>query len=275
MSAEKIIVEIDSWCDADPATLMADLSDTGVIGVLVKVSQGTKWVSGHAPAFCREAVKAGLLVGALHYLEPTKNDPIAERSFALNNLPPAHFALGVVFEIDAMPVVDAYQYGISLEALLVDTETAGFETGLRCTGATLAQISGAPWRAKWWAAGLLESTTAVPFAVEDERPVAVPGGDRLTAYGVTNIRGLNFGASETAPAAASGPQSVPVDPTTPEAREDRAWAGTDAGIAARHAAPETPVGDPDDDEPDPAEVDTDQVPADWRAGLLADLDRAE
>src|SRR5271170_6673967 len=108
------VVEIDSFTDDSEESFYDDLADEGVVGVLVKVSQGDRWLLHDAPEKVRRALAAGLHLGALHYLEPGRASLEAQRLYFTGNLPVASYALGLVLELDDLGGREAYEIAAEL-----------------------------------------------------------------------------------------------------------------------------------------------------------------
>jgi hypothetical protein len=273
MTASRVVVEVTSFnMPADTAEYQS-MADNGAVGVVFKVSQGLTWRWPAADDHLEAARDAGLLVGVLHYLDPRAGDPRPEVAALVERLSPGVYELGVILEIEPPLGDDLFGFSQALMVALDGLEASGHRAGLRCDGATLATVTGAPWAARWWCGETSEMTAAVPFATwvgdcpvdGDER---WPGGYRLTS-----VRGLNIGGAVVVPAAPETPvTAIPGAPTSPLAAANGPDDGPDqtdpplVGLPPAHGE-----NVPDDGDTPEAEGGRDDEAPDWRAAAAAAL----
>src|SRR5277367_1575948 len=131
MTAYNMVIEMDGFSGDRLPGYWGDLKDGGVIGVLVKVSQGTSWTNPHAATVLREAYAAGLLCGALHFMEPDANSANEELAYLLGNLPPTPLALGVVLEIDHLRTANQWEFVAEAQDAVASLRAAGLRPGVR------------------------------------------------------------------------------------------------------------------------------------------------
>lgn len=272
MSTANVVVEIDGFSDNLEKVDLAAIKASGALGVLIKVSQGTRWINPVGNALIDKALAAGLLVGALHYVEPEYNEPETEVSWRLSKALAVPLALGLVLEIDPPNGADLYALSTGLEQAAKMLALAGYEPGLRCSAATLSTLSGAPGSSRWWAGDLSDMVSARPFALCRDHGWGHAGVGTFTAYDLTSTRMLNPITSVPSPAGvdphvAVGDLDVPsetlVHPAGPTDQDE--VSGGVEGIEPLHE----PEPTPEDEESDPDEVDpaTDQ----WKAAARKKL----
>jgi len=214
MPTINLVVEVNSWTDTTPTDLFETAADNGAVGALLKVSQGTTWINSHGPELARRATAAGLLLGALHYWEPTSDVDDGQVSWLLGSLPPVDYALGVVVEIDALGTVAPYEASPVLQAFMGAVVDAGHLPGVMVSAAQLAELTGAPWGARWWATGRGQTEGPARFAERlfDQEAGSVGSGAEI--YALRSLRGVNRpggGAAQVLPRAAVAPPE-PAEP---------------------------------------------------------------
>jgi len=273
MTANKVVIEVDSFSAHDDPDEYDKAAAAGAVGVIVKVSQGLLWEADAWEDDVEAAHDAGLLVGVLHYLEPQRSDIEVEAAKLVARVSPGVYELGVTLEVEPPLGDDLYGFSIALEAALGRLEGAGFTPGLRCDGATLATITGAPWAVRWWCGVPSEMVSAVPFGTWAE-DCPLDGDERWPGgYVLTSVRGLNVGglvvrATETLDV--SEGLTAAVEPT-PERTEGASDGGDPSGETVDVSAEiHGETVDAGDDDPD-AEGGRDDEDPDWRAAAAKAL----
>lgn len=184
------VVEIDSFTDDTEPSYYSDLADAGVVGVLIKVSQGTRWTLRDAPEKVRRATAAGLHVGALHYLEPAGCDATGLTHHFIGNLPPASYSLGLVLELDDLGGLEFYELGPVLQDALVILRQHGHVGGVRLNSDAALALSSNIAGARLWLDGEVPPGSRKPFAVALTTPLMVTNGHEF-GYRLMSARMLN------------------------------------------------------------------------------------
>jgi hypothetical protein len=274
MGNRNIVVEIDSFSDPLIYEDFDAMVSEGVIGVLIKVSQGVRWVNPLAPKLVGEALAAGLLVGALHHVETERASLSGQRGFFVSHLPGGVYELGLVLEVEPHNGAELYALATELGDTLTSMESLAPGVGLRCSAETLATLSGAPWAARWWAGSMTDMVSAKPWAEYYSGDVEGMGSTDGGGYILASTRGLNIGGSlDLAPVTVGADPLVALDPAPESGQGPGSADGDDKGAAAievpLQAHGETPGADEDDDSPEGDESE----PEDWRAKAAAELAR--
>lgn len=186
------IVEISPWqyYDVDPPDF-DKLRGQGVTGVIIKSTQGDNWTGAHVPEATRGAVKAGLMVGALHYGVPGRSDPTVEGDWALGNLPPAPLALGLIVELSDFGGQAPYMVGGWCEALLQRLTLGDTSVAVMVEYDKLDELQSYPWGARRvYAFGSGDETTggwAIRWPGEDFDGLS----RKAASYNISSMRGIN------------------------------------------------------------------------------------
>jgi hypothetical protein len=272
MAQRNLIIEVDSFSDPLIYEDFHAMAGEGVIGILVKASQGVRWANPAAPRIVGEALAEGLLVGALHHVE-TSAAPLSEQvAFFLKHLPSGVYELGHVLEVEPDNDTELFTFSQDLDSTLRSLGYLPSGAGLRCTAQVLSTLSGAPWGARWWAGSMSDLVSAKPWAMwigdgEDEAASGLPG-----SYVLASTRGLNIGGSAPLVAGEVGtdilvaldPLAEPEQGPHPAHRKGKGAHAVDVPLPAHN---DSLSADDDEDTPEGDEAE----PSDWRASAAAAL----
>lgn len=240
------VVEVDSFTDDTDELFYDDLASAGVVGVVIKVSQGDRWTLHDAPAKVRRALSAGLHVGALHYLEPGRTTMDAERQWFVGNLPEGSYALGLVVELDDLGGRQIYELATEVQGMVEGLATAGYVPGVRLSPELAVSLTANIAGARLWLGGAVGATGLAPFAEStgrhlDASPVL---GEQ---YRLLSGRMLNAGDT-------GGRQVAIAEPADPQGPTDP---GEDGHGPAESPVPGTVEGQPEVPTPATAEPNPD------------------
>lgn len=268
--SDNLVVEVDGFVKHLVAEDFDELKAVGVVGVLVKLSQGLKWVNPEAASIATLATDAGLLVGALHRLE-TEHNPIATELAKFRSvLPGVYHALGLVVEVEPHAGADLYALGSELEAALKELSAAGHTVALRCSAEVLTTLSGAPWGFKWFAGTVNDLVQHDPFAQWLDSAWSRVASWVKGGYGLSSLRSLNpaNGSStpdRSLPEVAPPASLVPADPKEGQDGQNEGTNGSNAvdDTEGTHGAEPTPAST------EPVVAAEAESDPDWRAKAKA------
>jgi hypothetical protein len=184
-----LVVEIDPFHTRKEAEdIVASAKRERFAGVVVKGSQGSRWVNPEAGHVLSEAEFEGVGSGWLHYAEPGANDPDTEAVALLGAIGSTPLSLGIWVELDdlqGMAMTEASEWVSSLikscstpqrpVAVLYDPERNGTVTslppGTREILWKVPELVYRPfWASRWnkWA-GMEESIVPVAYELVSTR----------------------------------------------------------------------------------------------------------
>lgn len=245
-----LVMELSTWSSLPTVEEDWDaLTERGVIGVVVKSTQGARWENGWAPRVLRSAAANGLLVGVLHYCEPGYGPAELEAENVQGSLPEVELALGVWVEVDGLFGMPEHELAPWVQTALDGMQTPDARSTLICSAERYGLMAGAPFGHPW-----VQTTPTPELAVLAPSFAEVSGEDpsiygASALYDVPSLRGLN------APSAWADP--VPTLDVVPDPKPRHAAKVTRAAAATPDPTPpveEEAPPSPDSDVPE--EVDT-------------------
>ncbi len=186
------IIDISSWQHPTGAPIdWGQVAASGVVGVIVKATQGTKYVNPYLHDDYNGASGAGLMVGAYHYAQPVGNDAVDEAAAFLTAITGLDLELGIALDWDdpeplwgaeaatwITSFFDAIQGRSPIEGLYIDLNQAG-------------KVPGVPFGRKLWAADDLGGSFG-PVWLQQSAAESVPGiGSPTDIDTISSVRGLN------------------------------------------------------------------------------------
>lgn len=185
-----IVAEIGSWNDGSEATQIIDrTADCDGIGVVVKGTQGDRWLYPYLDSAYTDATGAGLLVGHLHFCEPGSSTPEDEAVHIIRALRGRVYGLGVWLEVGELFGLQDYEAAPWVNTLAACVADTGRRVAVVATPSRFESLAGldASIRRVVW--GSDHDALAGAWAIND--------GDQLdisvdaVVYRLASIRGLN------------------------------------------------------------------------------------
>jgi hypothetical protein len=223
-----IVLELDALADDQAADDVVSYAVVhGHTGVVVKGSQGTRWVRENAAELLSDAQSEGLQGAWLHYTEPAANawtDEAAALIAAVGTLP---LGLGIWVEIPESHGLDLGTLGEWVRELVASTSTPSRPVALIVTPVLALQLAGVSASPRWVLTEGDETTMLPTYATRRDAPLEVTDGLAVECYDLTSVRGLVPVAveSSTVPEPQASlplepePESEPVTPE-PEPEEE-------------------------------------------------------
>lgn len=205
------IADLSSWQHPNGATIdFKAMAEGGIVGVIVKATQGTGYVNPYFATDVAAAHEAGLLVGAYHFAQfGTTGDPSAEIAHFKAVVGSLVHELGLWLDVEDNGGKQWYELGDPTKAALDELAQGEALSGLYTDQAALDGLTGAPWAHKLWIADPSGTYGGAAWA-RQLAPQNVPGVQGLCDVSeLLAGRGLNPYGDE-APEAPQGPAPAPV-----------------------------------------------------------------
>jgi GH25 family lysozyme M1 (1,4-beta-N-acetylmuramidase) len=209
------VIDISSWQHpgGQPINWPAVL-DSGVQGVIVKLTQGTTYLNPYGVGDIQDAAGAGLLIGAYHFCQPGQFTPTQEANWFLKNLGGIALDLGAWLDIEDLTGIAVHEVGAWAEQWLDLVQTPSRSAGVYTDRSIQGQMVGSPWGHRLWLAvpGQTEGPADGEWMTQTGSQ-DVPGVSGATDVDVVwNTRGLNLPPGANVPPPQSPPP--PADPPT-------------------------------------------------------------
>ena len=207
---QNIVLDISSWQDnATPTIDWQKAKDAGVIGVMVKFTQGVSYVNPKALTNAQTAHEYGLLVGAYHVGDPGVNTAEAEAAFFLQHCEKAPIDFAVALDLENFGKLQYTEAKDWADRWLAVVHGRAQVELIYLNHWLWSKFGSMPWGVELWAAQFDSSPDVVPFMVQ-KGSMDVPGFNGQVDYNVlTSTRAVNLGDSAVV---ATGPkmQALPV-----------------------------------------------------------------
>ena len=162
------VIDISSWQDATtPEIDFTAVKDSGIVGVMVKFTQGTDYVNPKARTNLQRAKTVGLLVGAYHVAELDKAPADVQAEYFLRSLDGLTLDLATALDVESL---DGIMYQTSkewIETFLAAVKDRSPATLLYVDESNYNQLAGAPFGYKLWAAQFTPANAPAPFMVQE------------------------------------------------------------------------------------------------------------
>lgn len=169
------VIDISSWQDAStPEIDFNAVKASGIVGVMIKFTQGLNYQNPKARSNAAAARAAGLLVGAYHVAQLDKNSPELEAEYFLRSIDGELIDLATALDIESfgtalIPVPQQWA-----EAWLAAVSDRAPYTLIYLNEYLFGMLNGAPWGYGLWAAQFTPPGSTVSF-MEQLPPIDVPG----------------------------------------------------------------------------------------------------
>jgi GH25 family lysozyme M1 (1,4-beta-N-acetylmuramidase) len=215
--------DISAW--QHPAGAEIDWTKAKAAGfdfVIIKCSQGETYKNPYGLSDALAASKAGLLVGAYHFAEPSLNTAETQALYAVAACDKWPLSLGIALDLEEYGSLPSYECATWAQSFMAEVVGAGHHCPFYSGGDFMASLTGAPWGHRLWYATEDVPTGLVAWMFQDENQ-SVPGveGPCDIDY-LVNPRGVNPLISlEPAPVATDEvkPEQEPVSEPVGEAGE--------------------------------------------------------
>ena len=194
------VIDISSWQDAKtPQIDFVKVRDSGVIGVMVKFSQGVHYVNPKAREHAQAAHDAGLLVGAYHVGEPGTNLAADEAAFFLKQTEGITLNLATALDLENFGKLNFMDTKAWADDWLVAVKGRAANELIYLNRSQFDNLANAPWGFKLWAAQFTPDNGVIPFMTQ-EGTTTIEGINGPVDYSqLSSLRGLNLGAGSGAP----------------------------------------------------------------------------
>jgi GH25 family lysozyme M1 (1,4-beta-N-acetylmuramidase) len=201
-------IDISSWQHNSGKNIDWEAVKTsGHVFVMVKASQGTSYRNPTFRADIEAARKAGLLVGAYHFAEPSQHPATDEAAYALQSIQGVTLDLGLALDLEDIGTLPPHDVGTWAEAFLNAVGATVNPSPLYCDQSLFTQMVGAPWGHPLWIADPSGTFQGTPW-MRQGQPQEITGiTGNVDTDVLTNIRGTNPGPV--------GPPALPPGGTTP------------------------------------------------------------
>lgn len=204
------IIDISSWQDATtPEIDFEAVRASGVVGVMIKFTQGVDYTNPKARTNFAKAHDAGLLVGAYHVGEPGKNTAEAEAEFFLRSIDGLLVDLATALDLENFGSLGYGEAQTWAEKWLEALKGRAPYDLIYLNEHLFTQLGTAPWGFKLWAAQFVPENNVTPFMVQ-QPPTTVPGiNGKVDVSVLTSLRAVNI-ADPTSAANVANLLRVPV-----------------------------------------------------------------
>jgi lysozyme len=214
---EAKVIDVSSWQHTGGVEIdWAAVHESGVQGVIVKLTQGTTYLNPYAVADLHGAALAGLLIGVYHFAQPGQFTPQAEAAWFLEQLGGLELELGAWLDLEDLGGKPAHELGPWCEEWLGQVQTPSRPSGLYTDRSIFGQLVGAPWGYRLWLAvpGADAPTDSNEWMTQTGSG-AVPGvTGNCDTDTVWNARGLNLPVGGTTPPPVAPPPPHPAPQPT-------------------------------------------------------------
>jgi len=210
------VIDVSSWQHPSGAGIdWGEVIDSGVQGVIVKLSQGTTYTNPYAVADLHAAAAAGLLIGAYHFAQPGQFSAQSEAAWFQGRLGGLALDLGAWLDLEDLTGIAPHEVGQWAEEWLGAVQTPATPAGLYTDRSIFDSMPGAPWGHRLWLAvpGQSDGPAQGEWMTQTgQGPVpGIEGAVDLDT--VWNTRGLNLPPGGSTPPPVEPP---PLPTPTPE-----------------------------------------------------------
>jgi lysozyme len=147
------VVDIASWQHPNGAPIDWEaVIGSGVLGVIIKATQGVGYLSPYFHDDCADAHAAGLMVGAYHFAQPQANPADSEAAYFLANVQGMAFELGLWLDLEEWGAMLGSDVTVWGEAFLAIVSSTGVPGGLYTNRNGLDTMLNPPWGYRLWEA---------------------------------------------------------------------------------------------------------------------------
>lgn len=208
------VIDVSSWQHPNGGPIdWAAVHESGVQGVIVKLTQGTTYTNPYGIADCHAAALAGLLIGVYHFAQPAQFTAAAEAEWFKSQLGGLTLDLGAWLDLEDLGGTPPHEVGPWSEEWLAAVQTPAHPAGLYTDRSIFGSLPGAPWGYRLWLAvpGQVDGPAEGEWMTQTGTG-AVPGVDGAADEDVIwNARGLNLPVGGSTPP----PVQPPPHPTPP------------------------------------------------------------
>lgn len=172
------VVDVSSWQHPGNAPIdWGAVKGDGVVGAIVKLTQGTGYVNPYGVDDINAAAAAGLLTGAYHFCTPAASSPQDEAGHFLANLGGLELSLGVWVDVEDVGSYPLHELWGWVSAFLGECSTPQRPGGVYTDRSLYSNMIGAPGPYRLW--------LAVPGQTEGPAE-----GEQITQTGQQSIAGI-------------------------------------------------------------------------------------
>lgn len=176
--------------DQDADHVIEHAFTEGYAGVVVKGSQGTRWVRESASELLTDAQSSGLQGAWLHYAEPAFNTAEAEAVALMAAVGTLPLGLGIWVEVEKGHGVEGYTLTDWLKALTDATSSPRRPVAILVSPSYALELSGIVGSLRVVYSEVPETEVIVPWAERLDGDLEVRDGPTVPLYRLRSTRGL-------------------------------------------------------------------------------------
>lgn len=207
------VIDISSWQYVNGHTVdFAAVKGAGILGVIIKATQGVSYVNPDFQSGVAAAQAAGLLVGAYHFAEPSQSSAEDQAAYFNDQVMGHTLALGTWLDLEVTGGVAMFQVSQWAETFVNMVTTGPTPCGLYTDRSMYESMTNGATFARLWAAlpagGVFFGAPLIVQTGQGDIPGVVGAVDLDT---LTSLRGINAPGGAPTPGVGSGP-AVPTEP---------------------------------------------------------------